>query len=252
MDLAYDPRESLHYKIICIRHLTPPDGPDFEIEIFSSESGFWRICQGKNYNLPPGIQFQVGIYWKNSLHYLNPYSGVSCYFRIEDETLRSLPMPPMQSEVYTEKRSWYMGQSGGHLHLVDIQKNIIRDPPIGIYELMDDYSGWELKFRVELGLIGSKYPEMVHYIDVIQLVFPGEGDNSHRIGRYYTYTVLSVIQKEGEEDFMEIVMSIPHKIICYNPRDNTSKVLVYFGDDNDRVGYEWNNVVQYTETLLPV
>ncbi|KAK6159115.1 hypothetical protein DH2020_006429 [Rehmannia glutinosa] len=249
MDLAFDPLESPHYKVVCVRHCNPPDGPDFEIWIFSSETGSWKTCQGPFLSFPRGMLFRGGVYWNKGIHYLDSHDGRSFYFKIEDETLKSLSMPRMQSELITMKRSWYLGQSGGYLHLVDIQTNIIRDSSIDIYELLDDYSGWVIRYRVELSPMESLFPEMVQYIDAHPFL---EGaDRRFRIGRYYTYSVLSVVRKEGEDGF-ELVLSIPNKIICYNPRNGASKVLVYFGNDRDRVGYEWNSVIHYIETLSPV
>ncbi|KAI3444140.1 hypothetical protein Pfo_000805, partial [Paulownia fortunei] len=193
MDLAFDPRESPHYRVVCFRHSNPPDGPDFEIQIFSSEMGSWRNCQGPFLNIPTGMQFRGGIYWNKGIHYLNSWGGDSFYFKVEDESLESLPMPPMQSEIHTMKRSWYLGQSGGHLHLVDIQTNITRDSSIDVYELLNDYSGWSVRYRVDLAAMESTFPEMVQYIEAHPFL---EGTQRIRLGRYYTYSVLSVVQKE--------------------------------------------------------
>ncbi|PIN20537.1 hypothetical protein CDL12_06779 [Handroanthus impetiginosus] len=248
MDLAFDPRESPHYKVICIRHLNPPDGPEFEIQIFSSETGSWRICQGPFLNISRGIRFRGGIYWNKGIHYLNSWGGNSFYFNVEEESLRTLPMPPMQSEVHTMKRSWYMGQSGGHLHLVDIQTNITRASCIDVYELLRDYSGWSVRYRVDLSAMESALPDMVQYFGSDSSM---EESERIRLGKYYTFSVLSVVQKEGENIF-ELVLSIPKKIVTYNPRENASKLLVCFGDERDRVAYEWQNIIHYTETVSPI
>ncbi|KAL2232795.1 F-box protein At5g07610-like [Sesamum indicum] len=250
MDLAFDPRESPHYKVICFRHCNPPDGPEFEIQIFSSETGSWKICQGPFLNIRAGILFRGrGVYWNKRIHYLDSTGGGSFYFKVEEESLGFLRMPFIQSEVQAMERSWHLGQSGGHLHLVDIETNITRDSSIDIYELQNDYSGWFLRYRVNLGTIGSEFPEMVRYIGVHEFL-DVEGNQRSGIGRYYIYSVLNVV-REGD-DLFEIVLSIPNKIVCYNPGNRTSKVLVYFGDDRDRVRYEWHNVFLYTQTLLPI
>lgn len=247
MDLAFDPRESPHYRVVCIRNRNPPDGPEFEIQIFSSETGSWRTCRGPFLGIPKGTLFQGGVYWNKGINYLNSSGGDSFYFDVEDESLGDLPMlPRLQTGNHAVKRSWNVGSSGGHLHLVDIRT--IRDSlsVIDIYELSGDRSAWAVRYRVDLAAMGFAFPEMVQHVEAYPFL------QGIRVRRYCNYCVLSVVQKEDDRDFLEVVLSIPNKIVCYNPRNNNWRVLVYFENDEDRMRYDWNSVVQYVETLVPV
>ncbi|KAL8500254.1 hypothetical protein ACS0TY_020020 [Phlomoides rotata] len=140
-----------------------PDGPKFRIQIFSSENNGWRDPAGPFYGILPKMQFQDRVHWKNSIHYLDEWGGNSIYFEIETEGMKSLLMPPMQSKNHTMNRSWYLGESGGHLHLVDVHTIITSDSTIDIYELRSDYSGWFIRCRVDISAIEAAFPEMVQY-----------------------------------------------------------------------------------------
>ncbi|GER52630.1 F-box family protein [Striga asiatica] len=249
MDLAFNPQDSPNYKVICIRHCSPPLGPDFEIQVFFSETGSWKTCQGPFLSFRAGMLFQGGVYWNKRVHYFDSEDDDSLYFDVESETVNSLQMPPVQSEVVTTKRSWYMGESGGYLHLVDIETNVTRDSSIVIYELLDDGSGWVMLFRVGLSALQSTFPEMVQYIDacsVLEGIYDG-----FKVGRYYTCSVLGLVRKEDGRG-LELILSVPNRIGCYDPATGAWRVAAYFGDDRDRWGYNWHNVVCHADTLSPV
>ncbi|KAL7097404.1 hypothetical protein ACP275_10G142500 [Erythranthe tilingii] len=178
MVLAFDPIESPHYRVVCIRRCPPAPPahqPGLEFLIFSSETGSWRICQGPFLCIPPGATFNKGVYWNNAMHYLSAWVGDpengSCYFKFADERAQLLgfELPPVHGggrRTRSTKWSWYMGQSAGHLHLVDIRADIIRDPSlIDVYEMAVDYSGWVMLYRVDLGAVGYAIPEMVQYTE---------------------------------------------------------------------------------------
>ncbi|KAL3643190.1 hypothetical protein CASFOL_014005 [Castilleja foliolosa] len=254
MDLAFDPQLSLNYKVVCTRYSSPSTGSDFDIQIFSSETGSWKICQGPFKSFRAGMLFQSGVYWNKRIHYIDSWDDDVIYFDLEDETLKALKMPAAQSEVNTMmRRSWYLERSGGYLHLLDIEMNITRASYIGIYELLEDYSGWVLRFRVDLSVMESTFPRMVQYVDACPFL---EGsDERGRVGGYYTYWLLGLVRMGGEDDEnvgFELILSMPNRIMCYNVRSGDCKEVVYYRDDRDRRGYDWNNVVGYVDTLSPV
>lgn len=79
--LAYDPSESPHYRVICIksRFVVYFDGP-CQIDIYSSETGIWR-ASGCQFEAWFGLQFGNGFYRNGGVHWIS--TGISRYYFVE-------------------------------------------------------------------------------------------------------------------------------------------------------------------------
>ncbi|KAI5675492.1 hypothetical protein M9H77_06442 [Catharanthus roseus] len=224
VNLAFDPSESPHFKIVCVGQCCIFDDQRCQIEIYSSETRVF--CYG-------------------AIHWLSPI-GDSFYFVLQEESLKTLAMPPMQGDIYSTKRVRYLGQSGGILHLIDSEANMYYNPPMDIYEIGRDYSGWVLKCRINLEDIGCLYPDMVGHVEVhTQLLESGFGVH---LSKYYLYSILSLV-RGGDGETLEIILSIPNKIISYNPKENSAKVLLCLVNNMNSLDYRWFDVYQFNDSL---
>ncbi|CAI9302294.1 unnamed protein product [Lactuca saligna] len=137
-----------------------------------------------------------------------------CYFKIDTEELKFLP------SVVGVNGTIYFGESRGHLHLV-LRKWADRGErhlQLNVYEMLNDYSGWFLKYRVELDELLNAYPQMIQTIKVIGR------DQDPSIPQLYNYSVLDVVRgEEDDETFMAIF--IPGKIIKSNVYDKSFKQI---------------------------
>ncbi|KAE8670914.1 hypothetical protein F3Y22_tig00112044pilonHSYRG00106 [Hibiscus syriacus] len=134
--LAFDPSKSPHYKVICITN-PDPDLPDHcRVEIYSPETGPWRPS-GRLFVAPRNVHFKNGVFWNGAICWLSDW-GDSLGFDVEEEKMRDIPMPSVVTGDVRSHR--YLGESGGHLHLVEIygSDNLLFD----VFEMERDNSGW--------------------------------------------------------------------------------------------------------------
>ncbi|KAE9465056.1 hypothetical protein C3L33_03057, partial [Rhododendron williamsianum] len=117
----------------------------YQIEIYSSETGTWRPS-GEPFIGDLNSNFLGGVYWHGAIHWFNAW-GDSLYFDIEDERLGILPMPPIPQGEGNGRLFRYYGESRGHLHLVEIYDARTQ---FCVYEMEADYSGWFVKYSVDL------------------------------------------------------------------------------------------------------
>ncbi|KAL8149306.1 F-box protein At5g07610-like [Apium graveolens] len=223
MTLAYDPVKSPYYKVVCVRR-SETSRQHFQIEIYSSQTQLWRVS-GQPFIPPEYTEFQNSIYWNGSVHWWNGsihwwngfvYGGArfkrresyTLYFKVEEERVEQLPMPT--TPWY--RIASYVGESEGHWHLIERYSDF--NSVFNVYELKRDYSGWFMKYQVDISDISIQFPEIFKYrctLDVISLVRRG---------------------KEDEEDGSFLVLEIPGgMIIRYNLMDKSVKKLWEFVPD---------------------
>ncbi|KAK8657874.1 hypothetical protein V6N13_036093 [Hibiscus sabdariffa] len=224
--LAFDPSKSSHYKVICITN-SDPDLPDhYRVEIYSSETGPWRPS-GRPFVAPSHVQFKNCVFWNGAIHWLSDWGDSLC-FHVEEEKMRDIPMPSILDEDV--RRCRYFGESRGHLHLVEIYgpDNLLFD----VFEMERDYSGWFVKYRVDLNPVAASFPEMVRgYVDPIDLQF-------------YAFSVLCVVREETDEgSFM--VLHLPHKAIRYNFKDNSFSKVHDFAPLGSRAELVGDNSLEF-------
>ncbi|XVF49412.1 hypothetical protein PTKIN_Ptkin04bG0009800 [Pterospermum kingtungense] len=237
VSLAFDPSRSPHYKVICIRN-RDADLPDhYQIEIYSSKTGPWRPS-GCVFAAPSNVQFKNGVYWNGAIHWLSDWGDSSLCFDVEQEQIRDMPMPIMTTPfVNGDTLSYrYFGESGGHLHLIEVHGS--DNLEFDVYEMEKDYSGWFVKYKVDLNPIAAAFPEMARgYVDPIDLHF-------------YAFSILCVVHGETDEDSF-MVLHLPNKAIRYNFKDSSFTKLHDFAPIRTRAGGNNNNnslEFEYSET----
>ncbi|KAF5773663.1 putative F-box domain-containing protein [Helianthus annuus] len=121
----------------------------------------------------------------------------------------------VQTMLLPDRRSWshgarsyYFGESEGHVHLVEDarQGNPLH---INVYEMLSDYSGWFVKYQVELDELPTAYPFTVYI--------------SNQDPSKYEFEVVDVVMDEEESTF--IVVRTREKIIRYNVHSKSFKQI---------------------------
>lgn len=138
----------------------------------------------------------------------------------------------------------YFGQSPDHLHFVDHihESGEVR---LNVYEMERDYSGWFVKYRVDLSRVSTAFPELIpsSLFDLLTSQM-----------QYHLFSVLCVVRGELDEDSC-LVFGIPGKVLRYNFKSKT----LYNLRDNVSAGMETilhmslvGCVHQYIESLACV
>lgn len=222
LNLVFDPLESPHYKIVCIKAaprrsvgLWRRCGRHCQIELYESNTRTWKIC-GEPFMAPRDVVFDHGIKWKGQVH----WRGV--FFDLQDYVVGRHPEVVVPRDAVTEGYYHHNVESNGCLH------NIVHFPKKNsfmIFELQSDCSGWSLKYHINLD--GASGP----------------------------FSVLSMVRGESEED-STLVLHEPGKIMFYALQENCVEELVDFGGkefyQEGCTQYASNRAFQVIETLAPV
>ncbi|EXC20948.1 F-box protein [Morus notabilis] len=252
LSLAFDPSISPHYKVVCVRN-SDARGDQYQIEIYSSETRCWRLSGDSFFINSSDIRFDGGVYWNGSVHWISVWEA-SVHLKVEEERISPLPMPLIPEDGWDHDRKYrYFGESRGHLHLIDHIYDL-QLPRFDVLEMETDYSGWSVKFRVDLSEIPSAFPQIVRR----KLL--------HRAKLHdYVFSVLCVVRSEVDEESY-LVLQIPGKVIRYNLKTRTFFKLCNFEpvsrtktvqDANSVLMMfpeliEWTSVHQYNESLALV
>ncbi|CAL5343821.1 unnamed protein product [Camellia sinensis] len=240
LSLAFDPSRSPHYKVVhvwCTNYdsfsESYTDQSYFQIEIYSSETGSWK-ASGEPFVADMFMYVHGGVYWNGAINWFCNW-GDSLYFNVDEERLGVLPMigGPERNDV-DERDNWRLVECRGHLHLVQVYGLMTR---FNVYEMEKDYSGWSVKYRVDLDLIGIAFPRMMKRLPT---------DPSH-----YAYAVLTLVREEKEEDSF-LVIHVPGKVIGYNLVDKSFKKICDVDNEGvteDSLIYFWCDAFQYIESL---
>ncbi|KAF8404539.1 hypothetical protein HHK36_009426 [Tetracentron sinense] len=256
ISLAFDPSKSPHYKAVCVRSpddesarsvfgykgkyvLGPGDEPaqiNYRIEIYSSETRSWRSSGDPFRTSAPiwGLDFHNAVYWNGALHWVPKWgSEPPLYFDVEREILRELPMPP-ESPCLRQIR--YIGESRGHMHLIDIYDD--RTPKqFDVLEMESNHSKWVFRYRVDLDVFATVFPYLL----------PNCSHEKH--GPFFT--ILCLVRGEEEEEASSLLLNIHGCIFSYNLEDKTFKELHKFpliGPRNS-LWRDGDDVYQYFEAL---
>ncbi|KAK9047913.1 hypothetical protein SSX86_033125 [Deinandra increscens subsp. villosa] len=226
MGLAFHPTDCVHYKVVCIRALDFNEG-SFQIKIYSSETRKWKISV-ESFMVDHKLTFSNGVYWKGAIHWAPSYHNLHMYFKLDVERLQPLPLPVEMTSSKT--LILYFGESRGHLHLIlnnFHEQHSMLDLNLNVYEMLNDHSGWFVKYQLELHKLPRAFPEIVGPLD-------------------YDLEVIDVVrgQEEGEDTFM--VLMTPKKMITYNVRNSRYKEVSRL-DKSDFEGY--SDFHRYIEAL---
>ncbi|XP_059669336.1 F-box protein At5g07610-like [Cornus florida] len=116
LSLAFDPSKSPHYKVVCVWSIVLLNHEHFQIEIYSSETKFWRKS-GELFTAYD-TNFHGGVYWNGAINWVS-FSGDSLYFNVDNDRLRTMAMLPIRDGQY-ERPFRYFRESHDHLHFIEI------------------------------------------------------------------------------------------------------------------------------------
>ncbi|KAI5670279.1 hypothetical protein M9H77_10643 [Catharanthus roseus] len=254
VNLAFDPRKSPHYKAICT-YVSNKLVDGFEIEVYSSETGLWNhidqpfshrpLSEGVDFQIS-SYDFQTGVYWNGAINWMGGYYYLF-YFNFDEERFVTVPIMPVIPNDWEDRRK-YFGESNDHLHMIISNGNRVTN--FNVYEMDKEYSGWFIKYRIDLD------------IETVLKAIPESHDLDIGLDPldYYRFLVLDVIitgpEKEEEEESY-LVLSIPGNVVRYNIKDKSFKKLFQFspvdqGFDGHFPMFEWSNCFKFIPSLMPV
>ncbi|KZV13782.1 F-box protein-like [Dorcoceras hygrometricum] len=207
INLAFEPVKAFHYKIVSVRSLESDSS--FKIIVYSSETHSW---QEQSHPFTSAASFDKGVYWNGAIHWMDTVGNAeSLYFNVATKALRNTPSLPL---TYTTrcKRDNYFGESCDHLHFIDMRGPRVK---LVVYELERDYSGWFMKYQVDLSAVVVANPTMALR----------RGNPMFWCG--FVFEVSAVIRGEEDEDSF-LVLQIPGKMVRFNIVHKTFEDLVDF------------------------
>ncbi|XP_040996612.1 F-box protein At5g07610 isoform X1 [Juglans microcarpa x Juglans regia] len=236
LSLAFEPTKSPYYQVVCVWSAAV-SVYFYQIRIYSSETRAWRPC-GSPFVVPFDMVFDHGVFWNGAVHWLSP-SGAAMFFNLDKEILGTMPSLP-GSEAWGKRRFRYFGESGGHLHLIEIYG--ARTTQFQVFEMASDYSGWFVKDEVDLDGIVAAYPEMVrNFLDPCDSC-------------YVAFVIVFVVRNEEEE--AELLLHVPGKILSYNLREKSfnkcCELTPYSNESSSSLQFGWLDAYQYMESLACV
>ncbi|KAL6135883.1 hypothetical protein ACLB2K_068108 [Fragaria x ananassa] len=208
--LAFDPSKSPHYKVTCLETIT---GSDYQVQIYSSGTRSWRLL-GSSFKIQDHmihICYEKGVYFNGAVHWVDRYCEMSC-FDIDEERVEFVQSPSHCREKNLENRKYryFKETSGGHLHLIDIYW-----PYFGfeVLEMGRDYSGWFVKYNVDLLPLWNASPHS-HYF-------------------FYGHFVVPFLDRDENEewDSSSLWLHFPGQVCSYNLKSHTFNFFDLTTDD---------------------
>lgn len=236
LNLAFDPARSMFYKVLAVSSGVlgvTDDGPSLEIRVYDSESGCWSE-RGVCFVAPFSMAIHAGVYCNGAVHWASQGED-SVYFDVESQCLRTLPMPP-DSEDWEFGSVAYFGESRGHLHMVVLSEpnqRVVFD----ILEIREDYSGWFVRYHVDLTPMQDSFPELMWFFKE----------------KNQTLSILCVVRQPREEDSMVVVL-VDGRVMSFNLVNFTSRQLCdlelcAMPDGCAPFSHERSEAFQYFESL---
>ncbi|KAK9928365.1 hypothetical protein M0R45_025503 [Rubus argutus] len=173
--LAFDPSKSPHYKVVCVSnsHLGNYLGYPYQIDIYSSETRKWKkrhndLHQKRAMHFDSSSR-EGAVYCNGAVHWIRCIDSIPCcylrdgrfvrdagdvlhYYDIAKGSLRLVAAtPPVPVSVKTKYQGLvrrYFGEAGGRLYLIESYTHY--DTQCEVMEMGKDYSGWFLKYHVDL------------------------------------------------------------------------------------------------------
>ncbi|KAL8551172.1 hypothetical protein ACS0TY_000305 [Phlomoides rotata] len=222
LSLAFDPLESPHFKIICVRATKTRSSNLWrswwrrcQIEMYESDTDSWKVY-GQPFLAPRSLDFNWGIYWKGSIH----WKGI--FFDLHHCVVKNHPGFVVPGDTGMGNFRDCYAESNGCLYIV---RHFLERKLVMVFELQSDNSEWFLKYHVNLdGALGLP-------------------------------SVLSIIRGEDEEDSM-LLFTEPGKLMAYNLQENCVKELMDFRVEafyqEGCVHFASDTTVRFVETLAPV
>lgn len=227
LNLAFDPSRSPFYKVVNVWNAddVPWTDPDdfysvYRIEVYSSDARSWRASSEPFIVDVRNIGFRDGIYWNGALHWFSK-RGDGYYFDLEQERLWRMPALPVR-----EGMTWYDRSllhplvARGHFHALEIYGPA--GSQLDVYEMEDDYSGWFVKYHINLDPVAAAFPRMG------QMLASRRQDEA--------YCVLSLVREEKDEESF-LVLHVPGEIIRFNLVDQSFSIIHDLGVNETSLRY---------------
>ncbi|KAI8018532.1 F-box protein [Camellia lanceoleosa] len=202
INLAFDPAVSLGYKIVAVLSKQWPDH-NCQIGVYSSETRIWMFSDA-SYACSGKITFHNGVFFNGKIHWSCCHSPASIYYDLNRNQFSALPMPICLSIV-----PMYFGEFGGRLRLMEFYQNLTSH--FHVLELKSDYSEWFVKYRIDLKMGVSAFPEMRRMCDA-------------GWSTAFVFNVLCFLGGEVEGDLC-LILYIPCKVISYNFKDRSFRKI---------------------------
>ncbi|XP_047327016.1 F-box protein At5g07610-like [Impatiens glandulifera] len=210
LTMAFEPTKSPHYKLVSVRSSNIDSSSTttthYQLEIYSSETRSWNASIETFTTPERHPNFHRGVYWNGAIVWFVS-SGDSVFFQIEEERM-STNIPALTFEVgFWYDREFCVGESNGHLYLVE---TYMPKTWVKVYEMESDFSGWVMKYNINLFEVGKAFPLMLKRLpgrtspfsfEILSLVW-GEDHDRVSIGEGKTAPFL--------------VVTIPEKMIRVN------------------------------------
>ncbi|XP_050375362.1 F-box protein At5g07610-like [Argentina anserina] len=270
--IAFDPCRTgnVNYKVVAVWEIGPNS---VGIGIYASETRSWSLglsavefMQGQF-----ELDFSRGVYCNGAMHWLT-HKDELLYCHIgdgNDEKVVKDGVVASPVGLVFDREYRYFGESCGRLQLIDVFKPFVTQ--FEVRELKPDYSGWVVKYHVDVYSTVEAYRPCVN-----EMLMPREGSGwfvkckadlystsysfqevvGYYLDRYYSYVVLAFTGEENGGDPC-VLLYFPAKVISYNLRDRTFKKLcdvapVDTGVANGSLHVEWVEAYHHVATLASV
>ncbi|OIT26467.1 PREDICTED: F-box protein At5g07610-like [Nicotiana attenuata] len=236
INLAFDPSRSEFYRIICIYAYNSENDNDpfgdhvYKILIYASESGTWKDT-GKGFSDKYDYLLKRGVFSRGCIHWVGENKPFLA-FDVENERFRTMPSTSVPENG---RKICYFGDWGGRLHVIQ-ECDGGAASLVDVMELQKDYSGWSLKYRIDIGYLGR-----------------GIGGNADGI----KVDVLCLVEANGEGKTM-LIVSAQGRILSYDIVDRTFEEVCNVSNfasvkqDPLEYKYKWGQAFQHFETLACV
>lgn len=223
--IAFDPAKSSYYEVLALCD-TDTSESIYHIQIYSSKTDSWRDAGDPFPFSPPGRLLVSGMYWNGSVHWIDQWSATLHYFDIECELMKTLAMPTQPYPERDYSRSIvYFKECREHIHLMEMRKDDM--PRADIWEMCMDYTGWNVKYNVDLSPLTIVYPSILLDRDFLF--------------RRFGLDVLLI--EEGEDSSRLILWILNDKVISFDLENKGFKEMYDVSPDVYVQGF------QYMETL---
>ncbi|KAL6220593.1 hypothetical protein ACLB2K_008349 [Fragaria x ananassa] len=172
--LAFDPSKSPHYKVGAHDNFKEMA---MHFDARSSESTVF--CNGILHWIKHSHYASLSLHSHDN-EFFRPETDVSHYFDLAEERMGLVSStPPLPLLVKNMKLTWprlrqrYFGESARHLYLIETYQHC--NTQFDVMEMERDYSGWFVKYHVDLNPLVAAFPGLDWNAFVVLGLFPENG-----------------------------------------------------------------------------
>ncbi|PWA52092.1 F-box protein [Artemisia annua] len=158
--LIFDPLKSSHYRVAFVRSYDYSKNI-YAVEIYSSETRIWKILYPILRDDDFETEFMCGVYWNGSIHWINK-RGRILRLQIDGKASFYQFQTPVIIDQWNIKRHCYpLVESRDRLMFMGISSAV--DMRFDVHEVDKGYSGWTLKYRVDLNQVMFRVLDPWHW-----------------------------------------------------------------------------------------